>query len=62
MSIILKRDSYNLWQIGLLKLSLLSISVAIGTNWPNVFQPYALWLVIIGVTLGLYLAYPWIRQ
>jgi hypothetical protein len=50
------------WQVGILKLSVLSIGVAIGAAWPAVFSPYTAVLVGVGVVLGLYVGYVWMKK
>jgi hypothetical protein len=50
------------WQVGILKLSVACIAIAIGANWPQIFQPLTLWLVIVGVLLGLYLVSVWYKK
>lgn len=50
------------WQVSILKLSLLSIGIAIGAQWNNFFAPYIALLAIIGVLLGIYIASIWLRQ
>lgn len=51
---ILKNYTYSWWQMGLLKLSLLSIGVAIGTYWQDIFMDHLLIIVGIGIVLGIY--------
>lgn len=53
---IFKNYTFTWWQAGIFKLSLLAIGVAIGANWPEVFAPYTVILVVIGIVLGIYLA------
>lgn len=62
MSALFKQGSYSWCQVGLLKLALLSIGVAIGSYWPGVFVEYAMSLLVIGGALGFYLGYVWIKQ
>lgn len=45
------------WQIGLLKLAMLCIGIAIGAHWQQFFAPYAIYLFGVGLILGLYIAY-----
>lgn len=52
----------SLWQVGILKLAVLCFGVAIGANWPMVFQQYTIFLVIVGAASGLYIAYIWMKQ
>lgn len=50
------------WQIGLLKLSVLSLGIAIGARWPEVFLPYLTHLIVITVLLGIYLLFVWFKK
>ncbi len=54
---IFKNYTFTWWQAGIFKACLLVICIEIGANWPQVFAPYTTLLVIIGVVLGIYLAY-----
>lgn len=47
------------WQVGILKMSLLSIGVAAGAHWHQAIEPYAIWLVALGIALGIYTAIGW---
>ena len=57
-----KRGSYEWWQVGILKLSLFAIGIAIGANLSAAFLPYTTVLVAGGIILGLYAAFVWLRQ
>ena len=60
---IFKDYTLSWWQMGIFKLSLLAIGIAIGANWPQVFVEYTTILVIIGVILGAYLGYvSWLKK
>lgn len=59
---IFTHGSYRWWQVGLLKLSVLSIGIAIGANWPAIFLPYTTMLIGLGIVLGLYLGFAWFRN
>lgn len=48
--------------MGLFKLSLVSLGVAIGAHWSEVFVPYTLTLVGVGLVVGLYIAVVWFRE
>ena len=50
------------WQIGLLKLALLCIGIAIGAYWPAVFLPYAGLLIILGIAIGIYIGSVWLKR
>ena len=54
---IFKNYNFTWWQAGILKVSVVCIGVAIGANWPDVFAPYTVLLVLIAVVLGLYLTF-----
>jgi len=57
-----KRGSYEWWQVGILKLAVLAIGIAIGANFAPAFLPYTTVLVAGGIILGLYAAFVWLRQ
>lgn len=52
-----RKYTYNVWQISIFKIALLSIGVAIGAHWPSVFAPYVNTLLILGIVLGMYIAF-----
>lgn len=58
---IFKSSSFEWWQIGFLKLAMLVIGITIGSTWPQVFVGYAIYLLVVGVILGIYLAYIWLK-
>lgn len=57
-----KSSTLTWWQMGLFKLSLVSLGVAIGAHWSEVFVPYTLTLVGVGLVVGLYIAVVWFRE
>jgi hypothetical protein len=59
---IFKSGTFTWWQAAILKVSLLSIGLAIGSTWAEVFAPYAVVLAIIGIALGLYLIPAWFKK
>ena len=59
---IFNKRSFVWWQIGLLKITVLAIGLAIGANWSEVFAPYTTALIALAVVLGLYLAFVWFKQ
>jgi uncharacterized membrane protein YgaE (UPF0421/DUF939 family) len=50
------------WQVSVLKLAVLLIGIAIGANWPLFFAPYTLKLVLVGLVLGIYVAFVWFKK
>lgn len=59
---IFKRKAYHWWQIGLLKIAMLAIGIAIGANWPETLVPYTTQLVAGGVIVGIYLFGVWVKN
>lgn len=57
-----KSYTYRWWQIGLFKLALLAIGVAIGAYWQEIFLPYLAAVLAVGVVLGVYIALVSFRQ
>lgn len=54
---IIRDYTYTVWQVGALKFAMLSMGVAIGAYWQEIFLPYAIWLFGVGLALGVYMAY-----
>ena len=54
--------TFTWWQVGLLKLSLLSLGVVVGATWPSVFVGWREVLVVLFVVPAFYLTYVWFRQ
>ncbi|HLC45045.1 MAG: hypothetical protein A2722_02095 [Candidatus Doudnabacteria bacterium RIFCSPHIGHO2_01_FULL_50_11] len=50
------------WQVGIVKLCLLSIGIAVGAQWHEVFAPYVMVLVVVGIATGVYLAAAWMMK
>lgn len=47
--------------VAVLKTSVLLVGVAIGAFFPEVFAPYAGILLALGIALGVYVAFVWLR-
>ncbi len=54
--------TFTWWQVGLLKLSLLSLGVIIGATWPGLFVDWRDVLLVVFVVPAFYLTYVWFRQ
>ena len=57
-----KTKRWTYWQIAALKLSMLSLGIAVGSYWPEVFLPYLTPLIGLTAILGLYLAVIYFRD
>ncbi len=59
---ITKTVRFKWWQVSLLKISVLSLGIIIGSLWPETFLPYLTHLFILMVALGVYLGLIWWKQ
>jgi hypothetical protein len=59
---IFKSSTFTWWQLGLFKLSVVTIGIAIGAYWYSVFLPYTVILVAVGLISGVYVGYIWLKQ
>ncbi|HRY52429.1 MAG TPA: hypothetical protein P5089_01085 [Candidatus Portnoybacteria bacterium] len=59
---LLKTYVFTWQQVGVLKLALLAIGVAIGAFWSDFFGGYLVWLILIGVAAGSYVLWTSFRQ
>lgn len=59
---IFKTVQMSSWDIGVLKLAVGFIGIAIGSTWADIFAPYALIFSIIGLAAGLYAVYTWAKK
>jgi len=48
--------------VGLLKLSLLSLGVVVGSTWPGVFVGWRDLLLVLFVVPAFYVSYVWLTQ
>jgi len=49
--------SFTWWQVGIFKLALLALGVAIGSYFSDTFLPYFSLLIILGLAFGGYIAF-----
>ena len=54
---IFRNYTFTWWQVGLLKLALFSLGIAIGSYCQATFLPYATVLAILGLGLGAYIGW-----
>lgn len=54
---IFRNYTFPWWQVGLLKLALLSLGIAIGSYCQATYLPYATALAGLGIVLGAYIAW-----
>jgi uncharacterized protein (DUF2062 family) len=54
--------TFTWWQVGILKLALLSLGVAIGSYCSAAFLPYFTLLIVLGLVLGVYIAFVSFQQ
>ena len=52
---IFRNYTFTWWQMGLFKLCLLAIGVALGAYWSDVFTPYLTAIIVVAVLLTIYL-------
>jgi len=57
-----KDGTLTWWEAGILKVSVLCIGIAIGANWPQLFVQHTIFLVVLGLILGLYLIPAWFKK
>lgn len=53
--------TFTWWQVGLLKVSLLSLGVLIGATWPSVFVAWRAALMALFVGPAFYVTYLWLQ-
>lgn len=54
--------TFTWWQVGLFKLSLLSLGVVVGATWPGVFVGWREVLLVLFVVPAFYVTYVWFTQ
>jgi len=56
--------SYTLkwWQGGLFKISMISLGIAIGVTWPELFVSWTPILWLLSILLAIYIGYIWLKQ
>lgn len=56
------KGTFTWWQMGIFKIALLSLGIAIGAYWHGVFSQYLATLLTIAVVSSVYIAYVWFRR
>lgn len=59
---IFKRFAMTWWQVGIFKLSLLCVGIAIGAYWSEAIMPYIIPILVVGIASGLYIWYVWAQE
>jgi len=59
---IFKNTMMSTWDIGIVKIAVGCMALAIGATWPDIFAPYAKILFAVGVAAGLYALYVWLKK
>lgn len=59
---IFKTVSMSTYDIGVIKLAIGFIALAVGATWPEVFAPYSKFLFVVGLGAGLYALYMWAKK
>ena len=59
---IFKTVSMSTWDIGIIKLAVALMGIAIGSTWPNIFAPYAGLMFSVGILFGIYMFYIWLKK
>jgi len=59
---IFKSYTFTWWQMGIFKLALLAVGVAIGSYWFNFFETYLTALIVIAIVTGGYTIYISLKQ
>lgn len=54
--------TFTWWQVGLLKLSLLSLGVVIGSTWPDIVGGGRAVLLVVFVVPAFYITYVWFQS
>ena len=57
-----KSFTFTWWQVGLLKLSLLSLGAVVGATWPGVFAGWREVLLVLRVGPACYVTSVWVTQ
>jgi len=52
----------TMWQVGILKLGVLFLGIAIGAYWWEALLPYVTWFVVIGLILAAWAGYNWMKK
>ena len=59
---LLHSTTFTWWQIGIVKLCLLALGIAVGAQWHTFFIQYLTTLIVITVVTAVYLLSIWWKQ
>ena len=59
---IFKEVLMSTWDIGIIKIAVTCMALAIGATWPEIISPYATILFVVGIIAALYSLYIWLKK
>jgi hypothetical protein len=59
---IFKPTTFTWSQLYEFKWAVFLIGIAIGAFWPQIFAPYAIWILILGLLISIAPAIAWFRE
>ncbi|MBU0749991.1 hypothetical protein KKH15_00545 [Patescibacteria group bacterium] len=59
---IFSSTTFTWWQLGLVKWAVLFIGIAIGAYWADVFVPYVIHLMVVGLAISAYIFIVWLQK
>ncbi len=59
---IFSSTTFTWYQLGALKWAVFLIGLAAGATWPKIFAQYAVYFLVLGILLSLYVGVVWFKQ
>jgi hypothetical protein len=59
---IFKTVPVNIWEIGMIKLAVACLGIAIGATWANTFASYTTLLLVVSLVVGIYTFLLWMKK